>query len=155
MRYVPKYGIGFTDKSYKNLVYPDDLNEYFDFLEKVFPNVAFILNTRKHEDVLASGWWPDACTGFSHQDNKSFLAVQEAKLKYTEEQLLSILSLRSNFFQISYEEMLSDRKGIVSLFDFLGAHFDQKAIEKVLNTNHSYDNNPENQKNRALDNWKG
>jgi len=38
-------------------VTPQETEGFFDFLDRVFPGARYVLNTRQHEDVLASGFW--------------------------------------------------------------------------------------------------
>lgn len=38
-------------------VTPEETEGFFDFLDRVFPGARYVLNTRHHEDVLASGFW--------------------------------------------------------------------------------------------------
>ncbi len=38
-------------------VEPEETEAFFDFLDKTFPGVKFVLNQREHENVVGSGFW--------------------------------------------------------------------------------------------------
>lgn len=108
----------------------DDFGNYLDFLSQLFPNVAFIFNTRDLQDVASSGWWKDG-------DRTSVIGELEA----LEARFSAYAGERTNCFSIRYEDVLAKGEQLRKLFNFLGAEYQPEVIEATLNTPHSY--NPE------------
>lgn len=104
------------------------LDEYLDFLVRLMPHPAIIVLTRKHEDVVRSGFWkqwePGQVTRWLRQFEASVTAWG---------------SRRDDVFFISYEEMCACADKLRALHAFLGASYDPDAVRKVLETPHSYD----------------
>lgn len=103
-----------------------DLNGYLDFLTQLFPAPAFIFLTRDLDNVCQSGWWKD-----QPKD-----AVTQ-RLRKFESAILTYSSGRNDFFHISYEQMVERQDSLRNLFEFLGAPYDEAAIERVLSQTHS------------------
>ena len=52
--------VGFKEVRYEPGHFPtyDDLLNYLLFLDKLFPDLRYLMNVREPEDVARSGWWP-------------------------------------------------------------------------------------------------
>lgn len=119
---------GFKEVRYINVL--DNLFAYLDFLSLIFPQVAFVFNTRDIENVLKSGWWPE-------RDQEEAIKI----MKRCETLFLEYERAHSNAFLISYEDMINKSPKIRALFDFLGAEYSETAINIVIATPHSYPTN--------------
>ncbi|QKQ25499.1 sulfotransferase [Candidatus Reidiella endopervernicosa] len=115
---------GFKEIRYMNHL--DDLEDYLQFLNRIFPQPAIIFNTRNISDVISSQWWQ------SKADVSTPLIEQATKL------FANYCLNHSNTFLVKYEEIISDLDHIKQLFSFLGAPFSEHETLKVLNTVHSY-----------------
>ena len=73
----------------------EEFTEYLSFLPKIFPNVAFIFNTRHLDDVVASEWW------------RSNPEESRAKLSRTETMFRSYAATRENCFVIDYGDVVT------------------------------------------------
>ena len=104
-----------------------DLEAYWDFLEKLFPNPAFIFNTRNLADVVKSAWW-------RRRDADELYAT----LRDFEHRCVDYAKTRSHCFHIDYDDVRSKGVRLAELFDFLGAEYDPAIIDAVLATPHSY-----------------
>jgi hypothetical protein len=105
----------------------DELVDYLAFLEELFPNAAFVFNTRDPGEVAKSGWWAD--------EDPSTVIAEIAEL----EALFSEFAVdRSNCFQIDYADVVKKGAALQNLFVFLGAEFDEQRIDAVLEVPHSY-----------------
>lgn len=111
--------------------------EYLDFLQQVFPNVAFVFNTRNHREVVKSDWWaekdPDEVTEL---------------LKRFESNALKYMDGKSNCFHIRYEDVVNKSEKLKGLFLFLGAEYNDEKVDFVLSSPHSY--NPQQEKVKEL-----
>lgn len=116
---------GFKEVRYINVL--DDLFEYLDFLKMVFPNVAFVFNTRIVEDASKSAWWVER----DPDETKN-------NMKRCGELFNEYVNKNSNGFLMTYEDMAGKSKKIRELFDFLGAEYSDETISRVLATPHSY-----------------
>lgn len=114
-------------KEVKFHVAGEDLGSYLAFLDQLLPNCCFILNTRRHEDVLKSGFWKKQ----EHDEAK-------AKLELTERAFASFAAHRSNCFEVDYKDLHPTSERLRDLFDFLGAPWEQEAADLVFQTPHSY-----------------
>jgi hypothetical protein len=115
---------------FKEIRYPrvgDELEAYLDFLEKVFPNPAFVFNTRNLDQVVKSDWWADG----NYWKAKRKLAAFEHRC-------LAYMQAKPNWFHIRYEDIIGKTPNLEHLFEFLGAEYDPAAIEQVLAVPHSY-----------------
>lgn len=116
---------GFKEVRYINIL--DNLFEYLDFLKKIFPNAAFVFNTRKMEDVLKSGWWPERN---QTETINNMIRCEKMFTSYQQD--------HANSFLITYEDVTNKSPKLASLFDFLGAPYLEGKIDTVLATPHSY-----------------
>lgn len=119
---------GFKEIRYSNQDIGDDFDEYLEFLRKIFPNVAFIFNTRNLKDVTKSGWW-------SKQKSEDVIAL----LKSVENNFNKYIKKNPQFsFHITYEDIINKSNKLEDLFDFIGMQFNLNVVEQVLKTPHSY-----------------
>ncbi len=116
---------GFKEVRYINVL--DSLFEYLDFLQQIFPNTAIVFNTRKVEDTIKSGWWPE-------RDRQETLQ----NMKKCADLFAEYEKTHPNAFLIKYEDVVSASARVRALFDFLGAEYSDDKIKQVLATPHSY-----------------
>lgn len=116
---------GFKEIRYNDV--GEDFNDYLDFLSKLFPNVAFIFNTRNHKDVASSGWWKE-------EDRVSVIE----ELSALETKFTDYARNKDHCFSIRYEDVVARGEQLHRLFDFLGATYEPDVIEAILTTRHSY-----------------
>lgn len=120
--------IGFKEIRYINKkLEPGKLHAYLNFLEKLFPNPAFIILTRDHEQVVQSGWWKT-------RDIKQ----TKDQLEKFEKSISAYCTNKTNTFSISYSDMVERSQNLVAMFQFLGVAYNSASVEKVLHTKHSY-----------------
>lgn len=101
-----------------------DLAGYLDFLRLAFPPAKIVFNHRRLEDVSKSKWWagnPDALEELTAIDRR-FLEFPSS----------------DSVFHFSYDRALTDRTHVWELFAFLGATYDDEALEEVFATRQSY-----------------
>ena len=105
-----------------------ELKDYLDFLNKVFPQAAFIFNVRHLDDVLKSILWRDLDE-----------SITRPKLLKLESEFKAYHQLNpENTFLISYENVISKSEKLKSLFTFLGAEYLESKVDNILNTPHSF-----------------
>lgn len=118
--------IGFKEIRYLSFN-NSELNAYLNFLNKLFPNPAFIFLTRDHGQVLQSAWWKNE---------------EEVKAKKNLEQFEATISTyvqEKNFvFTLDYQDMTDRTPRLKQLFDFLGAPYIEEKVAQVLAVKHSY-----------------
>ena len=114
-------------KEIRYLKHLDELAPYLDFLAAVFPEPAFIFNTRDHEDVCNSGWW-------KNHDSKSLIK----SLATADNLFTQYVDDHANAFLVKYEDVISAPDQLKALFRFLGAPFDEVQLRSVLKTAHGY-----------------
>ncbi len=130
-----KLCVGFKEIRYDEV--GDQLEAYLDFLARLFPNAAFIFNTRNLEDVTKSAWWKEADRDTVLKELSALEAGFEAYAKDHEV-----------CFQINYDDIITKGKKLQDLFRFLGASYHPEIIDVVLSTPHSY--SPEQQHIKRL-----
>ncbi|TAN66279.1 MAG: hypothetical protein EPN17_14510 [Methylobacter sp.] len=123
--------IGFKEIRYVDCL--TRLGEYLNFLEKLFPNPAFIALTRDHDQVMSSGWWQ------KRQDAKK----TEARLTEFEEYISYYGKNKNNVFHIDYSDMINQTQNLQKMFEFVGVPYNKAAVENVLSIPHSYKTKPE------------
>jgi len=126
---------GFKEIRYVRI--EDDYNDFLDFLKLIFPNVAFVFNTRKHENVMNSDWWVD-------DDPNEVIRL----LKNFESRFKGYMKDNGNCFHISYDDVVTKSARLKSLFSFLGAEYNDRMINHILNSPHSF--NPTQEKVKKL-----
>jgi len=117
--------IGFKEIRYLDVM--DDLVDYLQFLEQLFPNAAFVLNTRDPNETAKSGWW--------RAEDPEQLAQEIGRL---ESRFAEFAGGRSNCFEIDYRDVVGKGENLRRLFHFLGAEFDEQKVDAVLAISHSY-----------------
>ncbi len=110
----------------------DELVEYLDFLNKVFPKVAFIFNTRNVDDVINSG--KQVFQGWKQKDAEDIRAT----LYETEQLFKQYAQSHHNCFQIRYEDVIANNNKVCELFKFIGAEYSVEKIDGILKVPHSY-----------------
>lgn len=104
--------------------YQDDLPAYVDFLRELFPDARFVVNTRDHDAVLKSGWWPDK--------------PQDGRLERMEAAILDVAeSLGEAAYRVHFDDYTSDPTVLRGLFEWLGEDFDETRVRAVLGVRHS------------------
>jgi len=99
---------------------------FLDFLAKLFPDPAFIVLTRNHDQVCNSAWWKNR----SPQEVKQSLSQFEKKI--------GTYSQGKNFvFSIDYHDMTERTPKLQQLFEFIGAPYREDKVAQVLSTPHS------------------
>ena len=124
---------GFKEIRYFELVPRSRLHAYLDFLAELFPDPAFVINLRNHDDVLRSAWWPRRANRTALR--KRLAAFEQSLLEWQK-------AHRDRSFVIRYEELVARPARVKRLFEFLGARFDERRYKRVLATPHSYDQKP-------------
>ncbi len=120
--------VGFKEIRYADL--DKDLPDYLSFLDELFPNAAFIINTRDHSDTSQSAWWAD-------QDASDVRAT----LERTEAHFRTFADGRSNCFEISYADITERGAKLRELFAFLGAPYSDARLDTIFAVPHSYSPN--------------
>lgn len=118
---------GFKEIRYTIKDIEGNLNDYLDFLSKIFPNTAFIFNTRSINDVAKSEWWAE-------QDEH----VVKSLLIETEKKFADFYNSHKNTFQITYEDVIHKTSKLKDLYLFIGAQYDDKKVDQILSIPHSY-----------------
>lgn len=117
--------VGFKEIRYDKI--GDDLEAYLDFLSKLFPNAAFVFNTRNLEDVTKSAWWKEADRDTVFKD-----------LSTLENRFETYAKTEDFCYQINYNDIITKGQKLQDLFRFLGASYHPEIIDFVLSTPHSY-----------------
>lgn len=104
----------------------DDWEQYFDFLDLLFPGFRVVLNTRDHDDVAKSKWW-------AHRENAhEMLERYERRLDAIEARL------GDRAHRLHYDDWVGRPEVLRGLFDWLGEPFDVESIDAVMAVTHSY-----------------
>ncbi|MCI2395571.1 sulfotransferase [Aliiroseovarius sediminis] len=98
---------------------------YMDFVMEVFPRSAFVFNTRDLDAVIES-------------NRLAKHNVSEDRIRDADVNFRRIFTERSkNSYLIHYDDYVRDPAVLKGLFDFLGAPFDAKSVERTLEQTHS------------------
>jgi hypothetical protein len=125
--------VGFKEIRYFQMVPAAQLNAYLSYLAGLFPNPAFLINLRNHDDVVQSGWWR------KHGNPASL----RSSLQTFEQALLEWAATKpERAFVTRYEDIVSKGPTLMGMYNFLGASFDPVRYEAVLAMPHSYDLRP-------------
>lgn len=106
--------------------YQPDVTDFVDWLSDVFPGARFLVNTRRKEDVAASGWWakdPEALPKLS-------------KMEAGFDQLLERWGDAGH--HVHYNDYAGQPAALEPLFGWLGEDFDPERIAQVMSKRHSY-----------------
>lgn len=112
-----------------------NLSEYLDFLAKLFPNPAFIILTREHEQVANSAWWQDKKTD---QVKRQLVTFEQEVKTYSKD--------KPWVYPINYDDITKRSDRLKDMFMFLGAPYIEDRVAKVLATKHSYTHKPDRSK---------
>jgi hypothetical protein len=112
--------------------YAANLHAYLDFLGRLLPGLGIVFLTREHAQVVKSAWWK----------TRSPEAVL-AKLVQFESAAREYARNRINCSFIDYADLVRNDEVLASLFQFLGAPYNQAKVAEVLGQRHSYDVKPE------------
>ncbi len=115
----------------------DDFESYLLFLRKLFPESAFIFNTRNLVNVTKSGWW-------KNKDQQSTIE----NLQTLEQKFYRFYDEDEHSFHITYEDIVNKNNRLKELYSFLGAPYSQRTVDLILQIPHSY--NPEQQHIKKL-----
>jgi hypothetical protein len=121
---------GFKEVRYFQTVPPAQLHGYLNFLARFFPNPAFLINLRKHDDVLQSGWWRKHGSPESVRRNLGLFENSLDDWRKTHPERTHV---------IRYEDVISKGPTLLQMYDFLGVPFDEAKYNAVMATPHSYD----------------
>jgi len=115
---------------FKEIRYLDEIDSFFDYLEflkKIFPNVAFIFNTRNLDDVVKSSW-------FAQEEPEQL----KKEIRRLEVMFSQYCEKYDNGFQITYEDVVSKSQKLKDMFEFLGVKYKPEKIDAILSLPHSY-----------------
>lgn len=113
----------------------EELFDYLDFLQLVFPKLALVFNLRDTQEVIKSrdrvfgqeAWWKNK----PHQTR-----VQD--LKESENFFKEYSVAKDNCFFINYADVKTNSDKLKDLFKSLGLNYDRAKINKTLKLRHSY-----------------
>ena len=104
--------------------YQKDLPAYVEFLRQLYPDARFVINTRDHEAVLNSGWWPEK--------------PRDGRLERMEAAILDVAdSLGDAAYRVHFDDYTADPPALRGLFEWLGEEFDETRVRGVLGVRHS------------------
>ena len=104
---------------------PADLPEYVDCLTRGLPRRKFIVNTRNHDDVLASKFWRSK--------------PRDGRLERNEDSILEVAAgLGEAAYHVHFDDYVRDPSSLTGLFDWLGESFDEARVRSVMGVKHSY-----------------
>lgn len=100
--------------------YQEDLPDYLAFLQQVFPEARFVLNTRRLEDAAKSSWWADRPDAYE-------------RLAEVEQMMLSAAEgLGDAVFHLRYDDYAGEPGRLRELFSWLDLPFDEARVRKVM-----------------------
>ena len=105
----------------------DELEDYLDFLTKIFPNPCFLFNSRNLDNVVKSEWW-----------KKKDESELRKKMINFEDKCKEYAINKPNCKLVTYENICLNKGQIEKIYDLIGTRVDKKIINKVLSTKHSY-----------------
>ncbi len=106
-----------------------ELPGYLDFLSALFPDTSLIFNTRRHDDVLKSGWWPKLPN--PEGVRAKLIAFENALTDYSVR-----CAPRCHF--VRYEDLVNAGPSLLAMFEFLGAPFKPERYAQIVARPHSY-----------------
>jgi hypothetical protein len=111
---------------FKENKWPDDILGTLRFLQRVFPEVRFVINTRDLNAVADSGFWgrrPYAEAVIRQRHDAVVAAADE---------------LGETAYRVHYDAWVSNPQELRGLFDWLGIRFDLQRVAEVMAQPHSY-----------------
>lgn len=122
---LSRQSIGFKEIRYLDIL--EDFDAYLNFLAALFPETAFIFNTRNHDHVLHSAWWRRANP---HEAKRKLEKLEAAFRAYAKG--------KTNCYSLTYEDLVARNDRFKGLFAFLGVAYQPEVIQVILDTPHSY-----------------
>jgi Sulfotransferase family len=104
----------------------DDLDDYLDFMRRVFPGARYVVNTRDLADVAKSKWWAN------RPDAREHLEKLDGRVRAAGERLGDAA------YHVHYDDYKDDPAALRGMFQWLGAPFDRNRIAAVMSQPHSY-----------------
>ena len=95
---------------------------YLGIMQQYFPKARFIFQTRAHDEVMKSGWWPTA-----DQKRARDMLTSADKLFET-----YLANNPGNCFLLRYEKYAEGSEGLRPLFEFLGEEFNAERLDPIL-----------------------
>ena len=103
----------------------EDVADYVEWLQKVFPGARFVFNTRNLDSVSKSKWWA------KDPGSKAYLQGVEARLMELRD------SLGEKAYHVHYDDYAADPSRLKGLFEWLGEEYDEDRIRKVFDIQYS------------------
>jgi len=104
----------------------EDWEQYFDFLERVFPAMRVVINTRDHAAVAQSSWYKN--------NPRSPQVLERCELRLDEiEQRFG-----SRAHRVHYDDWVADPEVLRGLFGWLGEPYDEERVRSVMAVKHSH-----------------
>jgi hypothetical protein len=113
---------------FKEIRWPSrDLPAFLDFIQELFPDARFVVNTRDLDAVARSGFWAN------RPDARATVEAAEARL------LAATDALGDRAYRVHYDDYVADPASLEGLFAWLGEEFDLERVRVVMSRRHSYD----------------
>jgi hypothetical protein len=103
-----------------------DWEEYVDFLAQLLPGLRVVINTRNHDDVAKSKWWPE------REDPMGMLERYERRLDEIEARF------GERAYRLHFDDWVADPGVLRGLYDWLGEPFDRATVDAVMAVKHSH-----------------
>ena len=119
--------VGFKEVRYEPGHFPtyDDLLNYLLFLDKLFPDLRYLMNVREPEDVARSGWWP------GNDNALEVLGTTRQWLLDSVADLNAILG-SGHATAVDYADWSADPQVVIDAFASLGLPRDDEAVRAAL-----------------------
>lgn len=109
-------------KEIRFLEAPDLFEAYLNFLYQFFPGSRFIFNTRNHDAVIRSGWYPEMPE-----------AEARAELEQTEALFASYQEKwPERGIALCYDDYIADHSKLDVIYEFLGETPDRAALAEIM-----------------------
>ena len=103
-----------------------DWAEYVDFLAQLLPGLRVVINTRNHDDVAKSKWWPE------RDDPMGMLERYERRLADIEARF------GERAYRLHFDDWVADPEVLRGLYDWLGEPFDRATVDAVIAVKHGH-----------------
>lgn len=123
--------LGFKEIRWIDFASESDLFSALDAIQRLRPPAALIFLTRRHSDVLKSGWWANL-----NESERHAAKVRIEEFERRTQTYAAAHTSTSHF--VRYEEFISGADEARSLCEFLGVEFDGRLHSAVLQIRHSY-----------------
>lgn len=124
--------LGFKEIRYFDLFQQNGeqaLDDYMEFLTRLFPGCKFIFLARDHQQVMSSNWW-------AQSKRPELLRADLEKFDQWADEYC--LSHQNEGFKIDYADMIQINPRLGEMFQFLDEKMNTQKIEQVLDVAHSY-----------------